>query len=465
MATGLRSRMSIEHVVGEVGGHPGRLDPRDRLQLALDLAAVSTSRIGVPRSSSTHLPTSAGSVYWLPCTVDVAHVEQRRGEHGDDGDDDQHDDRRRSRPTAAAGGSSARCTAMSPGPQPRVDRFGRGRLRRRRASSRWSVASMTIVDRLPRSSAAAWISRSRCSASPSRYSASPGWSSSAMTIVRRPPVGCAGADRHPFARRRGRHRLGGQRIDRGHRAGDRLRATAVTATRPAAPARRAWPPAWPASPRPATPWRSPCSTPWPTSTASRVAAFTAWASAVPRSGLAARAPGGHRRAVAVGDLLDVGQVDHRGPCRRDGGLGTVVGDVIASTGTGATALASATASSPSGSARVGIVERQPGGVHAEDPVDRRVVEVVDDVAGPCRVGGERGEQLLEDARRGTGWSGSSRPLIDDPRPSTDRRRPSAKPTRRTSLRRTMPGLVGDAARGPPRSRRARRRPAARRRPG
>ena len=76
-----------QHVVREVGADPRRLDPRAGLQLALDLLRVD-EQDRLAAQLAAHLLDERGIGVLVALHVDVADVEQRRGEQCDDGDDD-----------------------------------------------------------------------------------------------------------------------------------------------------------------------------------------------------------------------------------------------------------------------------------------------------------------------------------------------------------------------------------------
>ena len=101
--------------VGEVGGDPGVLDPRDRFQGALGAIGVGSQHRRAEQllddRVQRRLVRVDGSL-----DLDVLDREQRRPEHGQRGDGEQDDRRRQGDPpqALAAGGALARrCAARA----------------------------------------------------------------------------------------------------------------------------------------------------------------------------------------------------------------------------------------------------------------------------------------------------------------------------------------------------------------
>ena len=236
MAIGLRSRMSIEHVVREVGADPGRLDPRAGSPARARLGGVDEQdRLAAQLVDDRSISAGIGVLVALHLDRRARRTAARRASattpttSSDDADGDR-------RPTSAAGGSrrgarrgagraaADRCSARPPG--------------RQRCRGAGRSASMTIVDAARRRRSARRGSRAGAARRPRRGTARRGWSSSAITIVRR-AVGAAA----PTPARRGRSRHAGFGVSGsigatvGFGASPRLAASAPP-----------WPPAW-------TPWR------------------------------------------------------------------------------------------------------------------------------------------------------------------------------------------------------------------
>ena len=179
--------MSIEHAVREVACVTRAVSTHGLASsCALDLPRVDEQHRRAARARRRTCSISGRVGVDVALHVDVAHVEQRRAEHGERRRRRPAGRRRRCRPTAAGGGSSARRTAM------------------RRARSRGSIARR----------AAGWHASSRRS------------SRSSMTIVERPPVVAVAGGRRAAAARRPRR--GTPR-----RAARRRRRCAIVGRRPA----------------------------------------------------------------------------------------------------------------------------------------------------------------------------------------------------------------------------------------